>query len=110
MRASDALLVSLADARGLEYAVPSKLYDCCAVGRPVIVAAAGEARRLSTAHGIALTVDPGDPGSLAAAVRRLHKEAGLGDALVAAAREFAQKHLRECQADRLAAILASVAR
>lgn len=110
MRASDALLVSLAKARGLEYAVPSKLYDCCAVGRPVIVAAAGEAQRLSNVHGIALTVDPGDAGSLAAAVRRLHKEEGLRDGLVVAAREFAQEHLRERQADRLAAILASVAR
>jgi glycosyltransferase involved in cell wall biosynthesis len=110
MRASDALLVSLANVRGLDYAVPSKLYDCCAIGRPVIVAAAGEARRLSKVHGIALTVEPGDADSLAAAVRRLHQETALRSGLVAAARKFAKEHLREYQADRLADILASVTR
>jgi colanic acid biosynthesis glycosyl transferase WcaI len=109
MRASDALIVSLAKARGLEYAVPSKLYDCCATGRPVIVAADGEARRLSKHHGIALTVAPGDAGALAAAVRRLRGDPVLRDGLATAAREFAQAHLRERQADRLAEILASVA-
>jgi len=67
-----------------------------------------EVRRLSQQHGIALIFDPA--GSLAVAVGRLHKEAGLRDDLVAAAREFAERHLRERQADRLAAILASVAR
>ena len=108
MRASDALLVSLANARGLEYAVPSKLYDCCAIGRPVIVAAAGEAHRLASAQGIALTVAPGDAGSLAAAVRRLREDENLRDELGAAGRRFAEQHLREHQADRLAAILASV--
>jgi glycosyltransferase involved in cell wall biosynthesis len=110
MRASDALLVSLANAPGLEYAVPSKLYDCCATARPIIVAAAGEARRLSQQHGIALTVDPGDAGSLAAAVRRLRADATFCNGLVASAREFAQEHLRERQADGLAEILASVVR
>ena len=110
LRASDALLVSLAKAPGLEYAVPSKLYDCCAVGRPVVVAASGEARRLASAHGIALTVAPGDPGSLAAAVRRLRDDGHLRDELGAAGKRFAQEHLREHQADRLAAILASVSR
>lgn len=110
MRASDALLVSLAKVRGLEYAVPSKLYDCCATGRPVIVAAQGEVRRLSEHHGVALTVDPGDAASLAAAVRRLRKDATLRDGLAIAAREFAREHLRERQADRLAEVLASVVR
>ena len=110
LRASDAVLVSLADAPGLEYAVPSKLYDCCAVGRPVIVAAGGEAQRLSEEHGIALTVAPGDATSLAAAVRRLHRDHALGDTLVGAARAFARSHLRDVQAERLVEVLRSVAR
>jgi colanic acid biosynthesis glycosyl transferase WcaI len=110
MRASDALLVPLANAPGLEYAVPSKLYDCCATGRPVIVAASGEARRLAEHHGIALTVDPGDASALAAAVRRLRVEDALRDELVAAARSFAKEHLRERQADLLAGVLEAVVR
>ena len=108
MRASDALLVSLASAPGLDYAVPSKLYDCCAIGRPVIVAASGEAGRLARAHGIALTAAPGDAGSLAAVLRRLREDGNLRDELSAAGRQFAEQHLREDHADRLAAILASV--
>jgi colanic acid biosynthesis glycosyl transferase WcaI len=108
MRASDAVLVSLANAPGLEYAVPSKLYDCCAVGRPVIVAAAGEARRLSEKHGIALTVAPGDSTSLAAAVRHLRGNHTAGITLVEAARVFAKSHLRDTQAERLVEVLRSV--
>jgi len=109
MRASDALLVSLARAPGLEYAVPSKLYDCCATGRAVIVAGEGEVRRLSDRHGIALTVTPGDAGSLAAAVRRLAEDAALRDRLTSNARQFAREHLREHQAHRLVELLLSVA-
>ena len=42
LRAADALLVPLDSQPGLEKFVPSKLFDCCAIGRPVVVAAAGE--------------------------------------------------------------------
>lgn len=110
MRASDALLVSLLRSPGLEYAVPSKLYDCCAVARPVIVAAAGEARRLASEHSIGLSVDPDEPEDLARAVRRLCDEPGLRDRLADAGARFAAKNLRESQVDRLEAMLDSVAR
>jgi glycosyltransferase involved in cell wall biosynthesis len=108
MRASDALLVSLANTPGLAYAVPSKLYDCCAVGRPVIVAATGEARRLASEHHFALGVEPGDSAGLAEAIRRLRTDRPLRDRLTGAARVFAEQHLRERQIARLEALLASV--
>jgi glycosyltransferase involved in cell wall biosynthesis len=110
LRASDALLVSLASAPGLDYAVPSKLYDCCAIGRPIVVAAAGETSRLARVHGIGLTVEPGKVTELAAAIRRLREESALGTRLVRSARAFAEQNLREDQADRLVEVLASVAR
>jgi colanic acid biosynthesis glycosyl transferase WcaI len=110
MRASDALLVPLADAPGLDYAVPSKLFDCCATGRPVIVAARGEAQRVAIAHGIALAIEPGNADALAAAVRRLRHDRALCDRLAASARAFAERNSTETQADELAAILASVLR
>lgn len=109
MRASDALLVSLADDPGVVYAVPSKLYDCCALGRPVIVAARGESQRLADRRGIALTAPPGDPAALASAVRRLRDEGGLRESLATAAREFAAENLRERQAERLEELLESLA-
>lgn len=46
MQASDALIVSLLDHSVLDSFIPSKLYDCFASGRPVLVGARGEAQRL----------------------------------------------------------------
>ena len=63
MRAADALLVSLAAQPELAKFVPSKLFDCCAVGRPVVLAAVGEAPRLPREAGAALIVAPGDAPS-----------------------------------------------
>ncbi|MGH2955375.1 MAG: glycosyltransferase family 4 protein, partial [Solirubrobacterales bacterium] len=79
MRASDALLVSLGQFPGLEGMVMSKLYDSCAVGRPVVVAAPGETARVAEEAGAALCVPPGDPAALAAAVRRLRDHPSLRD-------------------------------
>ena len=74
MRAADALLVPLGDEPALAQFVPSKLFDCAAIGRPVIVAARGEAPRIAEDAGAALIVAPGDAGRLAGAVKRLRDE------------------------------------
>jgi glycosyltransferase involved in cell wall biosynthesis len=108
MRASDALLVSLAARPGLDRFVPSKLYDCCAVGRPVVLAARGEAPRLIEATGAALAVPPGDPAALAAAVRSLKNDPALRSSLSASGRAFAAQNLREDRAIELAALLESL--
>jgi glycosyltransferase involved in cell wall biosynthesis len=110
LRASDALLVSLRPDPALADFVPSKLFDCCAVGRPVIVAAAGESRRLAEAAGAGLGVRPGDPRALADAVRRLSGDAALRERLAAGGRAFASANLRERQAERMHALLDDVAR
>jgi colanic acid biosynthesis glycosyl transferase WcaI len=89
--------------------VPSKLFDCCVVGRPVIVAAAGESARLVTEAGAGITVPPADAEALAAAVRRLHGDPTLSGDLAEAGRAFAALHLRERQVDRLEEILREAA-
>jgi glycosyltransferase involved in cell wall biosynthesis len=109
LRASDALLVSLAGHPTLSSFVPSKLYDFCAVGRPVVVAAGEEPRRLLAAAGAGLGVTPGDPGALAAAVGRLRDEPDLRRRLAAAGRAFAQAHRRERQSERMCSLLEDVA-
>jgi glycosyltransferase involved in cell wall biosynthesis len=106
MCASDALLVSLDARPGLEKFVPSKLFDCCAVGRPVVLAANGEAPRL--AGDAVLTVPPGDPTALAAAVRSLRKDRGLGVTLAERGRRFASGYLRERQVEQLVVVLEGV--
>lgn len=110
MRASDALLVPLDPQPGLRAFVPSKLFDSCAVGRPVILAAEGESRRLAEASGAVLPVPPGDAAALAGAIRRLRDDPALGAALSAAGREFARGYLRSAQIDRLESILERAAR
>jgi hypothetical protein len=110
MRASDALLVSLADLPELGRSIPVKLYDSCAIGRPVIVAAPGEPRRIAEREEAALTIDPGDPAALAAAVRRLRDDEGLAERLVAGGRAFAAANLREDGVARLETLMAGLVR
>jgi len=56
--------------KGIEESVPTKLYDALAVGCPVVVAAAGEARREGESLGMPCT-PPGDAQALAATLRQL---------------------------------------
>ncbi|GIK78211.1 MAG: glycosyltransferase WbuB [Acidobacteria bacterium] len=95
--AADALLVALR--ASLDDVVSSKLFDYCALGRPVIVAATGETRRL--AEGAALLAAPEDPVAMADAVRTLRDDPELGRRLGERARELAAGYLREAQAQRL---------
>lgn len=106
VRASDALLVSLAPTPTLKTFVPSKLFDFCAAGRPVIVAAAGESQRLTDAAGAALAVEPGNARQLAATVERLYEDAELRAQLAKAGHQFGRDNLRERQLDRLNDLLA----
>jgi colanic acid biosynthesis glycosyl transferase WcaI len=106
LRASDALLVSLAP--GFEGFVPSKLFDCCAVGKPVVLAAAGEAADLANGSGAALCVPPGDATALADAIRALAGDASLRDGLAERGRAFAEQHSRDQGVESLEAILAGV--
>jgi glycosyltransferase involved in cell wall biosynthesis len=109
MRASDALLVSLEDRPELGKTIPIKLYDSCAVGRPVLVAAPGESRRLASEQGAGLPVGPGDPVALAAAVRKLASDRELRESLGELGRSFAGEHLRESQVQRLERVLEDAA-
>lgn len=105
LRCSDALLVPLALDPTLADFVPSKLYDFCAVGRPVILAAAGESSRLVSGDGAALCVPPGNPARLAEQLRLVRGDAGLRQRLVDGGRKFATRNLRDRQVDQLSLIL-----
>ena len=109
MRASDALLVPLAKLPALRDYVPSKLFDACAVGRPVIVATGGEPERLVAEHGAALCVPPEDPSALAEGVTRLRQDRRLAEALSSQATRFAGEHLRDRGVEQLEGVLAAAA-
>lgn len=110
VRASDALLVPLSGHPILRTFVPSKLFDFCAAGRPVIVAAAGEPARLGEAAGAAVAVPPDDAEQLAAALRRLRGDPELRDRLGAAGRAFGASNRRERGIDRLETVLRATQR
>jgi putative colanic acid biosynthesis glycosyltransferase WcaI len=90
--------------------LPVKLYDSCAVARPVVVAAPGEAQRLAESEGIAIAVPLEDPEALADAVRPLRDKPGLGDQLADAGRRFAFANAREAHVGSLERLLLSLAK
>jgi glycosyltransferase involved in cell wall biosynthesis len=67
----DVALVLLRRSPALVTALPSKMLEAMAMGRPIIVGAEGEAHELAEAAGAGLLVAPEDPQGLAEAIRRL---------------------------------------
>lgn len=108
MRAADALLVPLAATPGLEGFVPSKLFDCCAVGRPIVVATGGETDAIVRDAEVGLSVPPGDAQRLAEAVRTLRDDPAAAERLAANARAFGERNSRERGGARLESVLLSV--
>jgi len=77
--------------------VPNKVFECVAVGRPVITADTEGIRSAFTDDEIAM-VPPGDPEALADEIRRLHANPGPRERMAFAAR---QHYLEEYATDSL---------
>jgi glycosyltransferase involved in cell wall biosynthesis len=105
---ADALLVSLAADPTLAAFVPSKLFDFCALGRPVVLAAAGESQRLVGESGAAHAVPPGDAEALATAIRGLRDDPSLAERLAGNGHAWARQHVRERHMERLERVLVQV--
>lgn len=105
LAASDALLVPLAAEPIFASFVPSKLFDCMATGRPVILSAQGEAARLVERCGGGIVVEPENSESLANVVRWLAEHPRDAKRMGERGRRFARKWLRVVQAERLEHVL-----
>jgi glycosyltransferase involved in cell wall biosynthesis len=110
LAASDALLVPLSEHPTFLEFVPSKLIDFMAVGRPVLVSAAGESARLVRRAGAGLAVPPENPAALVQAASRLADHPDEADSMGAAGRAFARSRMRLTQAERLEQLLLDVTR
>lgn len=108
LRAADALLVSLHPS--LSDVLSSKLFDYCAMGRPLLVAAEGETRAVVERADAAVAVSPGSASQLADGIRLLRGDEPLRLRLAANGRTLATEYLRERQAEVMASLLERVAR
>lgn len=71
LESADALLVHLKDDRLTRVSIPQKTQAYMAVGRPIVMAVAGEASEIVRRADAGVVCQPGEPASIAAAVRRL---------------------------------------
>lgn len=107
---SDALLVSLRRHPVFDTFIPSKLFDCLACARPVILMVNGEAREVLEASGNGVWVAPEDSAGLAKAVLELmerpdEERRAMGER----GRAYVLAHYsRAAQAERLVRLLEAV--
>jgi glycosyltransferase involved in cell wall biosynthesis len=107
--AAHAGAVLLRDRPLFEGALPTKLFECMASGRPVVLAARGEAADLIRRTGSGLVVDPERPEALAEAFRALAADRARAAALGAAGRAtVAARFDRSASVDHWAGLLERV--
>lgn len=90
LTAADAVLVTLKGR--ITGAVPSKLYEAMACGRPVILVAQGEAAEIVKRHEAGIVVEPGDTEALAGAFTLLRDNPELRFRMGANGREAVKVH------------------
>jgi glycosyltransferase involved in cell wall biosynthesis len=90
LAAADVVLIALKTY--IPGAVPSKLYEAMATGKPIVLIASGEAAEIVNAHRAGLTVRPGDVNGLAAAIRRLRHDPSLRREMGENGRRAAEQH------------------
>jgi glycosyltransferase involved in cell wall biosynthesis len=95
---SDAAVVLLRDLPIFRGALPTKLLEAMAAGRPLILAARGESADLVERAGAGIVVSPGDPEALAGAIRVLHGDPAARRRLGSAGRAYAETHFGTARA------------
>jgi colanic acid biosynthesis glycosyl transferase WcaI len=90
-RESDASVVLLRDLPIFAGALPTKMLEAMAAGRPLLLSARGESAQLLEHARAGIVVAPGDPAALAEACGRLRSDPLLRRALGAAGRAFAEE-------------------
>ncbi len=92
----DACLVSLKDVPLFGDAIPSKLFEAMATGKPVILAVPeGDASELVRSEGIGITVPPENPEALVAAIQRLKDDAPLCRDMGARGERLSRRYTRD---------------
>jgi colanic acid biosynthesis glycosyl transferase WcaI len=90
LAAADVVLVTLK--MHIPGAVPSKLYEAMASGRPVVLVACGEAAEIVREHRAGIVVEPGDIAGFTRALRTLRGQPNLRRMLGENGRQAAEQH------------------
>jgi glycosyltransferase involved in cell wall biosynthesis len=74
MRRAGTLLIPLLDSPAFQLTVPSKVFDCLSLGRPILATMRGEGQYILESTGANVVVPPGNVGALAEAFVRVHRD------------------------------------
>jgi glycosyltransferase involved in cell wall biosynthesis len=108
---SDIALVMLRDRPIFSGALPTKMLEAMAAGRPVLLSARGEAARLIEAEGAGVVVEPESPDALAGALTELAADPERRARLGAAGRRAVERRFgRDAWLDRWEDLLSSARR
>lgn len=106
---SDASLVVLKKLPLFETVIPSKIFESMAMGRPIILGVAGEAREIVEEGEAGLSIEPESSASLCAAVLELANNPALGQRLGANGQRYVSAHFdRRVLARRFESVLMSL--
>jgi glycosyltransferase involved in cell wall biosynthesis len=81
LAAADACLVPLRNQEVFKSAIPSKMFEAMAAGKPAILGVEGEAREILLASQAGLAVRPEDPEAMVEAILKLRNDPKLCQAL-----------------------------
>jgi glycosyltransferase involved in cell wall biosynthesis len=96
---SDIVVVPLKRTTTFESALPSKVFETAAVGRPMVVSAYGHVSDIVQQYDAGVVVEPGEPAQLAAAILQLRDDPALRTRLRAGCKKLARDYSRERLAD-----------
>ena len=105
LSAADICLVPLIESKVFGITIPSKTYECMAVGRPIITNIRGDVRELIENSNCGVYVEPGQPEQLKEAICRLYQDRTLCKTL---GRNGRQRVLRDFSRQQIAAKYNSV--
>jgi len=108
LRAADVLAVTLRPRRDV-HTIPSKIYECLASGRPVLVSADGAPAEIIAASGAGLASPAGDAASLADSLHTLVHSPDLRQEMGTKGKAFARGSDRRLLVESLEATLLRVA-
>ena len=103
---ADVTIMSLRDLPLFEDALPTKLLEYMAAGKPVVAAAAGQVARLVQQVQCGIVCRPEDSGGIVAAIRRLAADPSEAYEMGLRGRRYVEAHLsRETFVERLEGVV-----